>query len=329
MFKSVEEHLVGDGLLPYEINVPLWWDGARRERFMGISRGQRVLFQVKPPGLNEVDNVKFRTMAGLDRWKMPTGSVFLQTFYLGEGAGERRIETQISLKDQGEWRFLSYRWNQAQSDAHLVSEDGEDHVIELARHTGARGTLKRQWRFPARAECTACHTQRSMFVLGINMGQLNREFDYRPLGGRLGNQMETLHGLGFFQGGFKLPPASKMTRMPDPSDSSLKLEDRARSYLHVNCAHCHRESGLGGRGHFELLHWLHNDELGAIGARPLVGLPGIDPGVSRVISPGIPEHSEIYRRMMAADAGRMPMLGGGQRDDRGAELISEWIQSLE
>ena len=103
------------GLLPYEINHPVYWDGAEAERFIAVrSDEEKVQIQMIPPavkGKNELENA--RTLAGVDRWKLPSSSLLMQTLSLHG----RRIETQISLKDGGEWRYLSYRWNLDQTDA--------------------------------------------------------------------------------------------------------------------------------------------------------------------------------------------------------------------
>ncbi|MEM7144273.1 MAG: PQQ-dependent sugar dehydrogenase [Verrucomicrobiota bacterium] len=329
LFASTKNHEVAEGILPYEINAPAFWNGARRERFMGVSPSEKIQVQLKPPGMNKIDDSELRTKVGVDRWKMPTGSVFFQTFFLGEGQNERRVETQVSLKDRGEWRFLTYKWNDDQTDAVLVAEDGENVTLTIPDSKNTGHTLEHEWRFPSRVECTACHTQRSMFVLGASMAQLNRDFDYRPWGGKKANQIETLHSLGFFFRNFRPNPANTPPSMANPHDKSQPLEERARTYLHVNCAHCHRETGLGGRANFQLLNWLHTADLGLIDERPLVGLPGIDPNQARLIAPGQPHRSEIYRRMATHGVGKMPMLGGTLIDEKGAHLIRQWIKSLD
>lgn len=115
--------------------------------------------------------------------------------------------------------------------------------------------------------------------------------------------------------------------MADPYDVSAALDARARAYLHVNCAHCHRETGLRGRAQFQLLHWLDLAETNAVNARPLVGLPGIGEE-GRVIAPGHPELSEIVRRMGIRGPNQMPLIGSDVIDKEGLALIREWISSL-
>jgi mono/diheme cytochrome c family protein len=312
---------VAPGFLPYEVNHPSYWDGAEAQRFAAVRLDEeRVQIQMIPPavqGKNELGRA--RSLAGVDRWKLPSGSVLMQTLNL-DG---RRIETQISLKDGGEWRYLTYRWGDDQKDAELIPEEGAD--VELTRVDGTR----QKWRFPGRAECSACHTQRGMFGLSLTIGQLNRDFDYTSLGGGVKNQVEVMRELGWFKNANVVRDAAVHESLPFPDDESASLEDRARAYLHVNCAHCHRETGLGGRASFQLINWLPNDQTDLINGRPLVGLPGVPMEEAKLIAPGDPDRSEIYRRIATVEMGKMPLLGNHHTvDEEGAELIRRWIKSL-
>ena len=317
LFESTTEHKVASGFLPYEVNLPVYWDGAKAERFMAIPE-EEIIIQSLPAGLHENDEAAIRSTAGLDRWRVPTQSVLMQTLSLDD----RRVETQVSIKDGGEWRYLSYRWNEKQTDADLVSEHGEEVELELSGG-------KQNWRFPARSECLTCHTQRGMFVLGLTFAQLNRDNDYDNHGGETMNQLDAMRDLYSYVNNRKIPEPETLPVMPQPSDESVSLEDRARAYLHVNCAHCHRETGLGGRASFELLNWLANERTGLINGRPLVGLPGIQANEARLVAPGDPDRSEIFRRMTSVTVGKMPLLGNHNTIDKsGVELIRRWIESI-
>ncbi|MDA0346758.1 MAG: PQQ-dependent sugar dehydrogenase [Verrucomicrobia bacterium] len=317
LFESTANHKVASGFLPYEVNLPVYWDGAKAERFMAIPE-EEILIQAIPAGLQKGDEAAIRSTAGLDRWRVPTQSLLMQTFSLEN----RRVETQVAIKDGGEWRYLSYRWNEKQTDADLVPEQGEEVELEL------KGG-KQLWRFPSRSECIACHTQRGMFVLGLTLAQLNREFDYSAHGGGNMNQLDAIRNQYSFSNNRQISKVETLPIMPQVFDDSVPLEERARAYLHVNCAHCHRETGLGGRASFELLNWLANDRTGLINGRPLVGLPGIPANEARLVAPGDPDRSEIYRRMTSITVGKMPLLGNHNTiDESGAELIRQWIESI-
>jgi glucose/arabinose dehydrogenase/mono/diheme cytochrome c family protein len=315
LFASVPNHTPAPGLVPYAVNSPVFNDKATTERFIGIPRDKMVRIRYAHRAGNLLPPL--RTRAGLDRWEMPDGTLIAQTFSLPDAAGKpRRVETQISLNDDGEWRFLSYRWQDDQQDAVLVPENGAEAEIP---------GVKRRWRYPSRAECATCHTHLNMFTPGLHLAQLNRTIDYAALGGGKLNQIDAFKKLKFVPGGTAVP--KKNFIMPRADDTTASIEDRARAYLHTNCGHCHREAGIGGRAEFQLLNWMKMDLVNATDVKPLVGLPGSSEK-TRLIAPGDPAHSDIYRRIATDQPGRMPLFGTTRVDKEGAQLIHDWIKSL-
>lgn len=285
------------GVNSYRINAEPWADGARVTRHFGI-----------PPG----DGIHARRGESQRKsWDFPNGSAFSRTLAFPSPAdpGQSiRVETQVMHRDREEWRFLTYRWRADQSDADLVPESGDPSPFKS-------GELNLTHRFASRGECSACHTQRSFFLLGMSTEQLN-----------LGDQIPRFVEAGFFQGN-QQPRIEQFPPLASPLDETRSLDQRARSYLHVNCAHCHRETGLGGRAEFQLLHWLNLSDTKAVDARPLVGLPGLG-DECRVIAPGSPDHSELVRRMAIRGPNQMPLIGSAKVDQEGLALIREWISSL-
>ncbi len=314
LFSSTSEMKPADGVLPYDINASYWTDGAEKTRWMAV------------PEVAETDKVDAPSGERYHKsWNFPNGSAFAQTLWFpsdGKNGNRLKVETQVAHQDGGEWRFLTYRWRSDQSDADLVDENGIDAEIEVAGK-------KMPWRFASRAECSACHTQRTYFVNAVSSEQLMRPFDYSDVGGKPGDQLETLIHIGLFKKNREParpnadPPIVALT---NPYDASAPLDARARAYLYVNCAQCHRESGLGGRAPFELLHQLPLSDTGTVNAVPMVGLPGVEN--ARVIAPGAPERSEILRRMQAEVTGRMPLIGSRLPDRKGIDLIHDWIENM-
>ncbi|MCB1232900.1 MAG: PQQ-dependent sugar dehydrogenase [Verrucomicrobiae bacterium] len=284
------------GVRPYAINAEAWADGAEVVRHFAVAPGDGILAR---SGENERKS-----------WQMSDGGAFARTIRqkVGDSDAFVRLETQVMHKDHGEWKFLTYRWRADQSDADLVPDSGETQPCQVGDHTLSH-------RFPGRAECAACHTQRSFFALAFSTEQLQRE-----------EQIADFVAAGLFRKGQE-PRPEQFPALTDPHASTASLDARARAYLHVNCAHCHRETGLGGRAQFQLLHWLDLAETGAVNARPLVGLPGIGEN-GRVIAPGHPELSEIVRRMATRGPNQMPLIGSDEVDKEGLSLVREWISSL-
>lgn len=300
LFKKSPPDQPETGVRAYQINAKMWADGAKTVRYFAVLPGETAEVRV--------GEAKHKS------WRFPNGSAFAKTIF-HDSPTRKNIETQVIHKDGGEWQFLTYAWREDQSDADLVPAEGSTQPYSIGEQTLS-------YRFASRAECTACHTQRTFFAAAMSTEQLNRPVGYASTAV---NQLEAFAKMPLYRNN-QLPQQEKFPALTDPHDHNADLDDRARSYLHINCAHCHRESGLGGRAQFQLLHWLTLEETGAVDARPLIGLPGKEN--VRVIAPGDPDRSEIVRRMEIRGPNQMPLIGSHQVDKAGVALIREWISSL-
>src|SRR6185436_12343438 len=123
------------------------------------------------------------------------------------------------------------------------------------------------------------------------------------------------------------PPRSPeaLPRLTPPFDAARDVNDRARSYLHVNCGHCHRFNG-GGSSYFFLQHDLPLRDVKALGVRPTQGTFGIHD--AQLLAPGDPYRSVLYFRLSKTGPGHMPHLGAKIVDERALPLIHEWIRQL-
>ena len=78
--------------------------------------------------------------------------------------GNRMIETRLLMQHQdGEWSGWSYRWNDAQTDAELLT-DGDVRSLQ----NGVK------WSYPDRGDCLHCHTRPTLRTIGLEVAQLNR-----------------------------------------------------------------------------------------------------------------------------------------------------------
>jgi len=311
LFSDIANHVPARGVIPYSINAEPWADGARSQRMMGV------------PGARKLDVYeKSNLQAGIveDEWDFPSGTVLAKTLSLPlaeDFPDWKRVETQILHRDGDTWRAYTYRWNDDQSDAILVDAAGADHSYQVFDE--ANDTRRKQtWHFASRTECLVCHTTRAGSIHGFNRRQLNKPQDY---GDQVVNQLIALEQMQFFE-----HPVGEDIAQPDPQDESHDLESRARSYLHVNCAHCHRKGG-GGNAPFELRYKLSLEETGIVGMRPTQGTFGIHRPA--VVAAGEPYRSVLLYRMSKLGPGRMPYAGSSRVDEKGIELIRDWIAGLE
>lgn len=326
LFTSTRELKPAPGLIPYSVNSALWSDGALKDRYMALPGESKIEYNSviypqpapgAPPG-----------------WRFPDGAVMVKTFSLemeaGKPASARRLETRLlrhelipGTEEVGShvWTGYVYVWNEDQSDAELLESAGADRKYTVVDRSAPGGKREQVWHFPSRAECTLCHNVAAKYVLGVDTAQLNRDHDYS---GVIANQLSTLDHLGVFAK--PLPaPAGRLARLPDYSDPRASLDERARSYLQANCAHCHRKWG-GGNADFQLLHTLPVGETGTIGVPPAHGKFGLqDP---RLLTPGRPGDSMILNRMSRLGLGRMPHVASNVVDEQAVRLIRDWIAKM-
>jgi uncharacterized repeat protein (TIGR03806 family) len=316
LFASVKDLVPAAGVIPYEVNSPLWSDHAVKQRLMAIPRDGRIEF------------------SPTDAWKFPEGTVLVKTFSMemisGDPSSARRLETRLLHFEEGQWRFYTYIWNEEQNDAVLLGESSREINLSIADPRAPSGKRSQTWHFPSRVECTVCHNQAPGFTLGLNTAQLNREIDYHPV---KDNQLRVYAHLNLFtqpisssyrKAESDAPPV-QVQKLPDPRDASLPVADRARSYLQANCSHCHRMWG-GGNATFNVLFANPLKENRIVDVAPEhddLGIPD-----AKLIAPGHPERSIILQRMSRLGAGRMPQLASTVVDELGVSLVREWIAHL-
>ncbi len=182
IFTSVKGRQVDPGLIPYDVNAPLWSDGAFKERYIGLPDDAQI---------------EFTTWRG---WNFSDGTVLVKTFSLdtveGASSSRRRIETRLLTRQDGEWYGYSYLWNDEQTDAELVPAAGQDRTYEVHDPEAPGGQRKQTWHYPSRAECMVCHSRAANWVLGLTELQMNKIHDY---GGVQDEQLRTLEHLGVFK----------------------------------------------------------------------------------------------------------------------------------
>ncbi|HUF60930.1 MAG TPA: PQQ-dependent sugar dehydrogenase [Verrucomicrobiales bacterium] len=296
LFVSTPQANPAAGVRRYEIGATMWEDGASSERFVGI------------PGRPTIGT-------GGGNWTFPEGAVLTKTLFFESGETRFRVETQMLHRHQGEWRAYSYRWRPDQSDADLVRAQGEEGHFSVPAEDG--GSREVTWSFQSRSDCLRCHhIHRPVIAFSAPFLDLP--------GGSAGGQgqLAGLTGAGLLEPGFIEAPGE---RIPDPWDESQALADRARAYLHVNCAHCHQQNG-GGMTPLDLPWQVGLEHTAAYDTIPTQGHFGI--GDARIVAPGAPERSVLYYRMAKLGHSRMPRIGSREVDWAGLDLVRRWILDL-
>lgn len=200
----------------YELNTPLFTDYSHKQRLIAL-----------PPGT---------TMEYVDDGfpDFPDNTVIIKTFFYlnderDESLGKTIIETRVLIKIEGNWQLGNYKWNDDQSDA-VLDDTGSNVLVDYIDANG--NTQNVDYAIPSAQDCFDCHS---------NSG------DETPIGPKLrtmnfNNQLQDFIDAGHLG---NLTDPSIVATLPDWSDNATyTLEERARAYFDVNCAHCHQEGGF-------------------------------------------------------------------------------------
>lgn len=275
-------------MIPYQVESQLWSDGADKERYMAVP-----------------DNRQIDITANGD-FLFPVGSVLMKHFKLGD----KFIETRLFARGELGWQGFSYEWRDDQTDADLLSGSKEKQIDGI------------QWQYPSPGQCLICHTQVANFSLGPETLQLNSSMRY-PASDIVANQLDTLAHIQLFSS----PPTAqqKTEKLFSLADSGATPAQRARSYLHSNCAGCHSPNGSTPTN-LDLRFTTALSATNACNALPLVGDLGI--GNARLIAPGEPARSVLLERMKRRDSNQMPPLASHLVDTAAVQVVSDWIAGL-
>ncbi len=287
-------------LIPYDVNVPLWSDGAAKERYLLLPGTEKIGFSPDGP------------------YRFPAGTLFVKTFFVereeGKPASRRRLETRVLAVEKDGVRGWTYVWDEAQRDAALLHGPAE-RTFQV-RDAGGR-EIERTWSFPGRADCQRCHTAAAGGVLGFHTAQIHR------IGHGGENQLAGLARLGLFDRDPGDP--ATLPAFPDWSDSAAPVEAQVRGYLDANCANCHRPGGTGG-GELDLRAHVPLDALRAVGVLPTQGDLGVRD--AHLVKAGEAEASTLWLRMGRTGEGAMPPLAHQRVDSLAVERVRQWIQGL-
>lgn len=288
-------HQPNQGVVPYDLNTPLFSDYAAKDRTVWMPPGTSATYKADGP------------------FEFPVGTIFTKTFsYNG-----KRIETRLLFHTAAGWVGLPYVWNDAQSEATLE-------VAGVARAVSWQ-QQEIDYHVPNVNQCKECHERyKTMLPVGPRAKQLNRDFAYST--GRV-NQLEYWTRIGYLKGAPPSKDAPRLAVWNDPATGDLTA--RARAYLDANCAHCHQTGSAGNTAGLYLSTEISNPLRLGVCKTPVSA--GIGSGGLRfAVVAGRPEESFLIFRMNSVQPKvMMPELGRTQIHREGVELIRQWIATLQ
>ena len=287
------------GVFNYQPASSLFTDYAKKKRFVWMPEGSKANF------VSDHELLDF-----------PVGTILVKTFYYDHvipSDETRIIETRLMIHKSSGWEFAEYVWNEDQTDAFL-DMDGSYQEISWIQETETKTS---NYRIPSETECLICH-KKSGEPIPIGLKPQNLNFDLQS--GQ--NQLLELIQIGYLTD--NLP--SEINAVIDYNDPNENLDMRLRSYLDINCAHCHSENAHCDYRPMRLAFSETNNPVN-------MGLcvePDeiIDAALINILTPGNINRSMMHFRLSSTDENtRMPLLGRTLVHEEGVQLLEEWINS--
>lgn len=297
--------------LPYDLTSTLFTDYSNKYRAIHIPAGQQVQYGDTGP---------------LD---FPVGSIISKTFTLPLSSGvEQVVETRLLIRRSTGWTALPYRWRDDMSDADLVLGGG---ALTASVVDTDGNTVDVRYRIPDANQCASCH---AFFgknrPIGPKAQWLNRPYTFRDLStgqSHTANQLLEWQARGLLAATpEQLVNAPRQPVWNDENDGTV--DQRARAYLDINCAHCH---SIGGRAYATGLYLTAGTTHGITTGvcKPPVSAGTGTGNLSFDVVPGAPDQSILMFRVNSNDpAIRMPELGRSVVHTQGSALIEQWIEEM-
>lgn len=308
-------------VLPFEPASGLFTDYALKKRFVWMPKNTKGTFNSDHTIL-----------------ELPVGAALIKNFYynnvqnIAPAGGTRIIETRIMIRKSDGWIFANYVWNAEQTEAFYDLTGSFTPISWMDANNNVKST---DYRVPSEEQCIVCHKTKkniggvdvTVFVpIGIEPQNLNFNYNY---GTETKNQLTAWIEAGYLESGFSLPSAENTT--VSYTDASKSLELRVRSYVDVNCAHCHQDNQ---HCDYRPLRFAFNDTQNNMTNMGVcvetVDMQEFEPALSKIVTPGNINRSMLYHRLNTTnEAYRMPLHGRSVIHDEGIALVEQWINSLQ
>lgn len=300
--------VAAEDLIKYELNTALFSDYTIKHRHIRLPKGEQIAW-------HESESFEF-----------PIGTVIAKTFAYPDDTKdvtpkERFVETRIEIREPSGWYGYSYIWRDDQSDADLSLGGG---VVDVTWKKEDGSEQNNKYQIPNANQCISCHGHDNKYVpLGPTARNLNRAGVDKSIANQLAHWVER----GFLKG---CPPPDQrpvLARYDDPKSGTL--DQRARAWLEVNCAHCHQPSGSARTSGLDLRSVQSNPAKFGVFKSPIAAGKGSG-GRRYDIVPCKPDESIMMYRLETEEAGsRMPSLARNLIHQESTGLIREWILAMQ
>jgi uncharacterized repeat protein (TIGR03806 family) len=306
---KISDLIPNEKVLPYDLITALFTDYAHKSRFVWMPEGTSAKYTK--------DEV----------FDFPAGTVLIKNFFYENdetniSKGKKIMETRLLVKRKDKWDALDYVWNDEQTEAEL-NIVGDSKKIDFINKMG--NPIHVDYSVPNKNQCKNCHNLNNVQMpIGPKVRYLNKDFKY-PEGNK--NQLDKWTEVGYLTGYKK--EENLTNKIADAfNEKSGTLEERAKSYIEVNCAHCHRREGSANTtGLFLLLSEKDPESWGRMKSPVAAGRASGN--CLYDVVPGKPDESILVYRMTENDPEiRMPELGRSVQHKEAVALIRQWISEM-
>ena len=308
--------IISDQTLVYELNTALFSDYALKLRTLYLPEGAQAKFDTTQTFELPVGSIISKTFLYP---KDPSGALLTSSSWNGDPStitmnDYELIETRLMVRQATGWDALPYVW------------DGDDAYLSIT------GTIRRMtlasgeslnYLVPSKNQCASCHatnhTTGELMPIGIKARHLDRVSSLYDK-----NQLDHLAERGWLTN-------VSHEHMPNAvwGDTEQSLEHKARSYLDINCGHCHNAQGAADTSGLLLDYEDHPPSAMGVCKPPIAAGRGSG-GLMYGVVPGHADKSILSFRLATNDPGMMmPELGRSLIHQEGLALINDWINGLD
>ena len=298
-------------VLIYEPASSLFTDYSLKKRFVWMPKGTKATYESDGKIL-----------------ELPVGAALIKNFYYNNVqnvnpiGSARIIETRVMIRKSTGWIFAEYVWNAEQTEAYLDLA-GSNTAISWKDDDGQLQTVE-NYRIPSEQQCMTCHKSNEQPIpIGIKPQNLNFDFAFNE-GSK--NQLLKWIEVGYLEN--SLP--NSITSTINYADVSQPLDLRVRSYLDINCAHCHQTNS---HCDYRPMRFAFNETSNAASMGICVDtqdMSDFPAALKKIVNPKNSNRSMLYYRLNTENESyRMPLLGRSEIHAEGVALIDQWINSLD